>query len=293
MSPLATWTWTASGLGGRLGGGGAANRSYPPVALEVTAVRDLDLVDPGRWPRALELLARPPLRSALIDRTRVRLADGRHADVPSYTAWWLRRNLVLDGHRPGDLRGPDSDPLLAGLYDPMGSAAPAGRPGDRPRARRPHLAGGPAGRARRPRRAPRPAGRPGPLGLPPAVARPLGGAGGGRRPPPTLPARPGTGRPRGRGRLADADDVLVLDAPDLWPLLADEPLVLAPYGWRRGWPSCSTCRWRRRRSRARSIRPASASPSPRSSPPSCRTPRRTTRRTTSSPSTASSCPGAT
>ena len=29
--------------------------------------------------------------------------------------------------------------------------------------------------------------------------------------------------------LADADDVLVLDAPDLWPLLADEPLVLAPY----------------------------------------------------------------
>ena len=29
--------------------------------------------------------------------------------------------------------------------------------------------------------------------------------------------------------LAEADDVLVLDAPDLWPLLADEPLVLAPY----------------------------------------------------------------
>ena len=29
--------------------------------------------------------------------------------------------------------------------------------------------------------------------------------------------------------LADADDVLVLDAPDLWPLLADQPLVLAPY----------------------------------------------------------------
>ena len=29
--------------------------------------------------------------------------------------------------------------------------------------------------------------------------------------------------------VADADDVLVLDAPDLWPLLADQPLVLAPY----------------------------------------------------------------
>ena len=94
----------------------------PPVALELIAVRDLDLVDPGRWPRALELLARPPLRAALVDRTRVRLFDGRHADVPSYTAWWLRRHLVLDGQRPGDLLGPDADPLLAGLYDPMDAA---------------------------------------------------------------------------------------------------------------------------------------------------------------------------
>ena len=98
----------------------------PPVALEFIAVRDLDLVDPDRWPRALELLARPPLRAALVDRTRVRLADGRHADVPSYTAWWLRRHLVLDGRRPGDLRAPDADPLLAGLYDPM-AGRPAGR----------------------------------------------------------------------------------------------------------------------------------------------------------------------
>ena len=95
----------------------------PPVALEFIAVRDLDLVDPDRWPRALELLARPPLRAALVDRTRVRLADGRHADVPSYTAWWLRRHLVLDGHRPGDLLAPDADPLLAGLYDPIDAPA--------------------------------------------------------------------------------------------------------------------------------------------------------------------------
>src|SRR6185437_2580262 len=29
--------------------------------------------------------------------------------------------------------------------------------------------------------------------------------------------------------VADADDVLVLDAPDLWPLVAAQPLVLAPY----------------------------------------------------------------
>ena len=100
----------------------------PPVALEFIAVRDLDLVDPDRWPRALELLARPPLRAALVDRTRVRLADGRHVDVPSYTAWWLRRHLVLDGQRPGDLLGPDADPLLAGLYDPMDAAGPLADP---------------------------------------------------------------------------------------------------------------------------------------------------------------------
>jgi hypothetical protein len=29
--------------------------------------------------------------------------------------------------------------------------------------------------------------------------------------------------------VADAEDVLVLDSPDLWPLVAASPLVLAPY----------------------------------------------------------------
>jgi hypothetical protein len=28
--------------------------------------------------------------------------------------------------------------------------------------------------------------------------------------------------------VADAADVLILDAPDLWPLIADQPLILAP-----------------------------------------------------------------
>ena len=88
---------------------------------------------------------------------------------------------MLDGHRPGDLRGPDADPLLAGLYDVA----------DGPRCRRPSLAdpviaralgvrtlaGGPAGRAGRRRRAAGPAGRPGPDGLPAAAAGAVGGAG--------------------------------------------------------------------------------------------------------------------
>ena len=194
----------------------------PPVAPEVLAVRDLELVDPARWPRALELLAAPSLRAALVEPTRVLLADGRHADVPSYTAWWLRRHPVLGGHRPADVRAAGTDPLLAGLYDE------AARPAD------------------------------------PAVARALGV----RTSLAELLAEPGgadelldrladPGRPVTRAQLralwtalaavaeaappdrvravcgdemvvADAGDALVLDAPDLWPLVAAQPLVLAP-----------------------------------------------------------------
>jgi hypothetical protein len=211
----------------------------PPVALEVAAVRDLDLVDADRWPRALQLLLRPPLRAAVLDRTRVRLFDGRHADVPSYTAWWLRRHLVLDGQRPGDLLAPDADPLLASLYDPVVAG-----PGDDPIGRL--LADPVIARA---------------LGVRTSLADLLAEPGG----PDELLARladPGrmVSRPQLRALwaalasadgdgdalavspvdhvravrgdqvvLADADDVLVLDAPDLWPLLADECLVLAPY----------------------------------------------------------------
>jgi hypothetical protein len=208
----------------------------PPVALEFIAVRDLDLVDPDRWPRALELIARPPLRAALVDRTRVRLADGRHVDVPSYTAWWLRRHLVLDGQRPGDLLGPDADPLLAGLYDPMDAAGPLADPviarALGVRSSLADLLAEPGGAGELLAR----------LGDPARlVSRPqlralwaaLGSAdgadsadGGGLALSPVDHVRAVRGA---EVVLADADDVLVLDAPDLWPLLADQPLVLAPY----------------------------------------------------------------
>ncbi len=197
--------------------------SVPPVAAEVLAVRDLELVDPARWPRALELLATPSLRAALVEPARVLLADGRHADVPSYTAWWLRRHPVLGGHRPTDVRAAGTDSLLAGLYDEI--ALPAD----------------------------------------PAVARALGV----RTSLGELLAEPGGAdelldrmadprRPVTRAQLralwtalavvaevatpdrvrvvcgdeivvADAGDALVLDAPDLWPLVAAQPLVLAPH----------------------------------------------------------------
>ncbi|MFE0653458.1 sacsin N-terminal ATP-binding-like domain-containing protein [Streptomyces sp. NPDC059534] len=89
----------------------------PPVATEIVAVRDLDLVDDDAWPQALALLAQPPLRDALTQPVRVLLPDGTTETVRSYTAWWLRDHPVLDGRRPAGLRAEGSDPLLAGLYD--------------------------------------------------------------------------------------------------------------------------------------------------------------------------------
>jgi hypothetical protein len=89
----------------------------PPVATEIVAVRDLDLVDDDRWPQALALLSQPPLRDALTQPVRVLLPDGTHEIVRPYTAWWLRGHPVLDGRRPAGLRAAGGDPLLHGLYD--------------------------------------------------------------------------------------------------------------------------------------------------------------------------------
>jgi len=89
----------------------------PPVATELVAVRDLDLVDDDKWPQALALLAQPPLRDALVQPLRILLPDGTHEIVRPYTAWWLRGHPVLDGRRPAGLLAAGGDPLLHGLYD--------------------------------------------------------------------------------------------------------------------------------------------------------------------------------
>ncbi|ARP71597.1 molecular chaperone Hsp90 [Streptomyces pluripotens] len=89
----------------------------PPVATELVAVRDLDLVDDDHWPEALALLARPPLRDALTQPVRILLHDGTHEVVRPYTAWWLRGHPVLDGRRPAGLLAAGGDPLLRGLYE--------------------------------------------------------------------------------------------------------------------------------------------------------------------------------
>ncbi len=80
----------------------------PPVVAEFSAVRDLELV--ADWEGALRLLTRPPLR-AVLQPLRV-----QGVEVPSYTAWWLGNHPVLGGRRPRELRLPGADPLLQGLY---------------------------------------------------------------------------------------------------------------------------------------------------------------------------------
>jgi hypothetical protein len=198
--------------------------AVPPVAPEVAAVRDLELVDPQRWPQALDLLARPPLRAALVEPTWVLLADGRRAEVPSYTAWWLRRHAVLAGRRPADVRAADADPLLAGLYDAV--ALPADQGVARALGVRTTLAallaepGGADELLDRLADPARPVTRPQLRALWAALAAADPDA----APPDRVRAVRGD-----EVVVADAADVLVLDAPDLWPLAAGRPLVLAPW----------------------------------------------------------------
>ena len=226
----------ATGPGGRPPEtpGGAAHpqgSAAPLVAPEVVAVRDLELVDPGRWPRALELIAAPPLRAALVEPTPVRV-DGGVADVPSYTAWWLRRHVVLGGLRPGDVRAAGSDPLLAGLYDEAGAdtaaalADPVVAAALGVRTSVAELLAEPSGPDELLDRMADPA-RPVARSQLRALWTALAGAAesdAAVSPPEFVRAVRGD-----EVTVASADDVMVLDSPDLWPLVADQPLVLAPY----------------------------------------------------------------
>jgi hypothetical protein len=198
--------------------------AVPPLAPEVLAVRDLELIDPERWPQALDLLARPPLRAALVEPTRVLLADGRRAEVPSYTAWWLRRHAVLGGRRPADVRAADADPLLAGLYDE--AVLPADQGVARALGVRTTLAdllAEPGGADELLDRLADP-GRPVTRAQLRAVYAALAAAAPDTAPPDGVRAVRGA-----EVVVADAADVLVLDAADLWPLVAARPLVLAPH----------------------------------------------------------------
>jgi hypothetical protein len=156
--------------------------------------------------------------------------------VPSYTAWWLRRHVRLEGRRPADLRTPDSDPLLAGLYD---TAEDAAGPDLTRVLADPVLAralgvrrslgdllaepGGPDDLLDRMADPARPVSRAQLHALWTALATAAGVT------PDVLAAPARVRAVRGAEVVvAGAEDVLVLDAPDLWPLLTDQPLILAP-----------------------------------------------------------------
>ncbi|HKG50870.1 MAG TPA: hypothetical protein VKB14_10545 [Actinomycetales bacterium] len=86
-------------------------------AGELLAVRDLDVVRDGAWPQLLAHLASDPvLRRAMIEDVRVRDPRGAGRQLPSYTTWWLRRELALEG----TVVTGASD-VLDGLLDPAPS----------------------------------------------------------------------------------------------------------------------------------------------------------------------------
>ena len=90
----------------------------PPVATEIVAVRDLDLVDDDRWPQALALLAQPPLRDAL-DPAGTDPAAGRHArdraPVHRLVAARTTRSSTAAARRA--CARPAATRCCAGLYD--------------------------------------------------------------------------------------------------------------------------------------------------------------------------------
>ena len=74
-----------------------ADETGSGTVAELVGVRDLDVVRPECWPEVLRHMASEPvLRRALVEQVRVSGPDGSRS-VPSYTAWWLRRELGTVG----------------------------------------------------------------------------------------------------------------------------------------------------------------------------------------------------
>jgi hypothetical protein len=69
------------------------------------------------------MLAEPAVRAAVVEPAVVLLPDGGRLRIPSYTAWWLRRQPVVDGRLPSQWRVPTADALLTALYDEALGAA--------------------------------------------------------------------------------------------------------------------------------------------------------------------------
>lgn len=77
---------------------------WPPARF--VGIRDLDLVADDAWPEAISLLTRDP--------ETLRALREPHG----YSAWWIARCALIEGHPPRHWRLPDADEL-AGVYDPV------------------------------------------------------------------------------------------------------------------------------------------------------------------------------
>lgn len=191
---------------------GLPAQDVPPLLGELLAVRDLEYVED--WDRALPLLP----AAALSEPAFVVLADGRRVEVTPYTRWWLADAPVLSGRTPRDLTLAGSD--LAGLYDPAPAdldAALLGRLGVRTGLDA--LLAEPDGAAEVLDRlaSDRPVDR--------DVVRRLHGSLSAYDVPP--PARVRALRD-GRAVPVDPAGAVVVDAPDLLPLVASRAVVPAP-----------------------------------------------------------------
>jgi hypothetical protein len=185
---------------------------------ELLAVRDLEQVRSDLLPDLVSLLALPPLRGAVVAPAVLTRPNGSRSRTQSYTAWWLSSRPVLAGRPPRELRLADSGSDLDGLYDVavsdlddeflralgvLGSLDDA-NPNDvleqladeRRRIGRPQLRILDCWLAAQPV-------------APPARVRAVRG---------------------GTIVVVDAEDSVVVDAPDLLPLLGDRAIV--PVAWR-------------------------------------------------------------
>lgn len=193
---------------------GLPPQPVPPALVELVALRDLELVRPDAWPQALRMLP----RGLLGEPAYAVLDDGRRVPVTPYLRWWLARAPVLGGARPVDLALAGSD--LVGLYDPA--------PGEDPELLRllgvrrsaADLLAAPGGAEDLLDRLADPA-RP----VSRDQLRALYAALAGRSGP--LPDRVRAVR-GAEVVVVDAADAVVLDAPDLRPLLGDSAVLPVP-----------------------------------------------------------------
>ncbi|MGW5364120.1 sacsin N-terminal ATP-binding-like domain-containing protein [Actinopolymorpha pittospori] len=122
LDDIETWASEASEALDRVaasGEGAEGGRAFGGTVGELLAVRDADFVRDDAWPRALMLLTREPaLRRALVEPARlldVEEPDLHAVDVPSYTSWWVRRHVQVEGRPLTAFADPDADPTIAAL----------------------------------------------------------------------------------------------------------------------------------------------------------------------------------